>query len=570
MAVVCLVLFTGYQALKARTALQNASADFQELSSQLVQGDESAARASVASAQDAAETARANTRGPGWWVARRLPVIGDDATAVATVADVVHGLSHDVMPEVVTASTTLTPEALRPVHGRFRLAPIEDVAPSVVAADRALRRESGRVAAIDTAALVPQLRGPVGDLQDKLHDAAALTGKAAKAVRLLPDMLGAHGRRTYLLMVQNNAEVRATGGLPGALSLLTANHGRIRLTGQGGAGSLGSYDTPVLPLTRAERTLFGAQLGIYPQDSNFTPDFPRTGRLVRAEWKRATGQRLDGVVSVDPVALSYVLDGTGPIKVPTGQQLTASNAVKLLLNDVYQRIPDPEMQDAFFATVAQRVFHAVTTAQGDPARILHGLSRAASEHRLLIWSAHDDEQAVLEQTPLSGDLKTRASETPYVGVFLNDSAADKMSYYLDYRVDVTPTACRPDRSQKLTVTVHLRSRAPRDAASLAPSIVGPGARGVPLGHILTTVLLYAPVDGSIDRVRIGGEQVRIAEYDDLPRPVGSWTVGLAPGERQTLEYDVTTGPHQPGDVALRTTPGVHGAGVGDVRPSACS
>ena len=102
--VVLLVGWTGYQALQARDSLQAVAADFESLADDLKAGDEAGARASLASAQVAAEDARANTRGPGWWLTARLPGVGDDIEAVRTVADVTDRLASDVLPPVVDAS----------------------------------------------------------------------------------------------------------------------------------------------------------------------------------------------------------------------------------------------------------------------------------------------------------------------------------------------------------------------------------------------------------------------------------------------------------------------------------
>ncbi|MBA2774339.1 MAG: DUF4012 domain-containing protein [Nocardioidaceae bacterium] len=71
---------------------------------------------------------------------------------------------------------------------------------------------------------------------------------AVRAVKLLPPMLGPDGPRSYLVMFQNTAELRAAGGIPGAIAIIRAAGGKLRLTQQGDAGSLGSYRWPVLPL----------------------------------------------------------------------------------------------------------------------------------------------------------------------------------------------------------------------------------------------------------------------------------------------------------------------------------
>ncbi len=70
-------------------------------------------------------------------------------------------------------------------------------------------------------------------MQTKLHEAASLSSKASYAVRLLPTMLGMEGKRDYLVLFQNNAEIRATGGIPGAFATMSANHG-THLLGRAG------------------------------------------------------------------------------------------------------------------------------------------------------------------------------------------------------------------------------------------------------------------------------------------------------------------------------------------------
>ncbi len=406
-AAVCLAAFTGYQAYKARDALQATASDLQEFRDALGTGDTQVARQAVTSAQDSAEAARDNTRGPGWWIGNKLPGIGDDVAGVQTVADVADNLASDVLPAVIDASGTLSPEQLRPKNGRIDVSAIAEAAPAVTSANEDLQRAQSRVAALEPEDMVTQLAGPVTDLQAKLTSAADLTQKASRAVQLLPPMLGADGKRTYLVLFQNNAEIRATGGLPGALAVITADNGKIAMSTQGSAAAdLGSYDKPALPLTKEERALFDVKMGIFPGDSNFTPDFPRTAELVQAMWERAQGQTVDGVLSTDPVALSHVLEGTGPVRLASGEQLTAQNAVQLLLNTVYLEQPDTTLQNNYFASAARSVFDAVSSGQGNPREVLGGLAQSASERRLLVWSDDAEEQELIAPTALSGALFT--------------------------------------------------------------------------------------------------------------------------------------------------------------------
>lgn len=567
-AVVCLVAYTGHQAVKAKDNLQQVAADFETLSGQLTSGDEIGARRTLADAQDHARVAKTNTQGPGWWLTGKLPGVAPNVAAVRTVADVTDRLSRHVLPGVVKATATLTPARLRPHGGRVDLTPISEVAPDVVRSDRLLRVQAARVDSLEPDDLAPAIAKPVRLLQDKLARAGALSDRASRAVRLLPSMLGAHGRRSYLLLIQNNAELRSTGGIPGAFATITADHGRITMGRQGDASTIGKFDRPPIPLTRAERAVFGAKIGEYPQDVNYTPDFPRTAELIRAMWQRRYGVKVDGVVSTDPVALSYLLRGTGPLALPAGQHLTADDAVRMLLNQVYFQVPDPRMQNVYFAAVARKVFDAVSAGQGDPRQVLSGLVRAGHEQRILLWSSHPDEQRLIDPTLLSGELATKADASPRVGVYLNDATAAKMDYYLRYSVSVDSTRCQA-RRQYLTATVRLTSRVPKDTSGMPDYVFGSEV-GVPRGVVRTAVSAFAPIGGYLQRSVIDGVETPVDTQSFETRQVATQSVDLAPGQTRVLTFEMVGGPRQTQPATLRVTPGVPGSGAGVVSGSACS
>jgi hypothetical protein len=559
--------FTGYQALKAKTALERAAADISTLSGQLTRGDQAGARDTLAQAQRNAGEAAANTHGVGWWLSGKLPRLGANVEAVQTVTGVADRVAHDVLPGVVTAATTLSPQNLRPVDGRIDLQPFRSSAPAVQRASSQLAREADNVAGIDTAPLAPQIGRSVGDLQAKLSRADNLADRAARAMRLLPGMLGGDGERRYLLMFQNNAEIRSTGGIPGAFAVVSAKDGRLKLGRQDNAGSIGRFAKPPTPLTVPEQRLFGTAMGAFPQDVNITPDFPRSAQLISGMWEAQHGERVDGVVSMDPVALSYVLRGTGPVRAPGGRTLTAQNAVSVLLNEVYAEISDPARQNDFFNAAARRVFNATTAGTGSPRVVLTNLARAASERRILLWSARDDEQRVLAPTAIAGRLPTRRSTTPEVGLYLNAALPYKLDYYLDYETSVESTSCRGSR-QQLAVQVRMHSRVPRNVRSLS-EYVAPSVKLFGKGTILTTMFVFAPVDGSPMAYAVDGRPEKFDTDKLAGRVVFARSIALKPGQTRTVTIDLVTGKGQTDPANLQVTPGVRSTGMGTVGPSAC-
>ena len=500
-----------------------------------------------------AASAQAATHGPHWSAVRVLPWIGHNVTAVQTVSEVIDGLAVDALPALMDATSLVDPTTLVPVDGRVDLEPMVEAAPAVMAANAEVKTAVRRLDAINPDGLFNEVAAPLTDLRTQVAKVALTTATADRAVRLLPPMLGASGPRQFLMLVQNNAEQRATGGIPGSVLLLRVVDGAVKVVEQRTGGSLGNLPKPVLPLTASERALFGNDLGADMRDVNFTPDFPRSGQLARAIWKQKVGGDVDGVLSIDPGALAGVLGATGPVKLSDGQQLTSKNAVQMLLNTVYLTIADPKAQDAFFAATSGSVFDAMLGGQGKPAAVVDALAQAAREDRLMVWSAHKEEQALLSGTVLSGELVGVQGDSPVIGVYLNDGSAAKIGYYLRTDVVATSTKCRPDGSQAVSVKVTLTNTAPANAADLPPYLTGAGAV-VPAGEVRTNVLLYAPEGGRVDDVRVSSRVQGVFAQTHNGLQVVGRTVQLKPGERLVIDYDILTGPGQHGTPVLRVTP----------------
>ena len=564
--VLAVAAWLALDAVRARQELQASAGLVADLEEHVRAGDRAAADAALDDLQQRSARAVDATTGPHWTLAAAMPWAGPNVDAVRTVADVVDGLATQALPGLMDATALVDPAALAPVGGRVDLAPLQAAAPVVVAADEEIQRSLERLSGVDVDALVAPVADGVTDLQKRLQDVAATTATASRAVQLLPPMLGAEGPRQYLLLVQNNAEARATGGIPGAVVLLRADQGALELVEQRAGGPLIDLPAPVLPLTDAEMALFGPDLGADIRDVTFTPDFPRTGELAAALWEQQVGGAIDGVLSIDPPALAHLLRATGPVPLPPGPvadvaggAVTAENAVELLLNTVYLVEPDPSRHDAFFAGTAAAVFAAVVGGQAEPAAAVDAMALSASEGRLLVWSAHEQEQELLAPTVLSGALRghhaTPDGDAPILGLFVNDGNQDKMTYYLDLQVEATAASCHPDGSRTLTVTAALTNTAPDDAAAL-PAYVTGGGDEIPAGHMQLNVLLYAPAGGLVEDVRLPGLAPGVtSQVHDGLHVVGR-TLTLPPGATQVVEYDVTTGASR-GDYSIRVTPLAH-------------
>ena len=397
-----------YSGLRAKANLLHAADDVATLQSQAESGNVAGEHVSLARLQREAHSARLETAGPIWLLARRTPVIGSNAAAITKVAAAVDGLSQHALPSLVDASAAVDLPAIAPHNGRIDLSPIQHAAPAVVEAAAAVKQVRDQVASISTSGLLPVVRRSVLQLRSDLDAATTTTSTAARAVTLLPSMLGASQPRTYALLFQNNAEVRATGGIAGSWAIVHVDHGAVQIVKQGSAGDVNSR----FLACRAARRCRPVQNrpGTFFQDVDMTPSFATDATLASEMFEQAYGIDVDGVISTDPVALAGLLKATGAVQLPQGGSLTASNAVSLLLSQVYQNIQDPAQEDVFFAQAASAVFAALSAGQGDARATVKALADAASAGRLTVWSRHPDEEKLIAGTELEGAMP--ATERP--------------------------------------------------------------------------------------------------------------------------------------------------------------
>jgi hypothetical protein len=353
-------------------------------------------------------------------------------------------------------------------------------------------------------------------------------------------MLGAGGPRTYMVLFQNLAEVRATGGMPGAYIVIKADGGQVTITDQGTASSdLKVFDSPVMPLNEDMDALYTDRPAVFSMNVNLTPDFPTAAQLARKMYQLRKGVAVDGVLATDPVALSYLLRTTGPVAMPQGEPLTADNAVRLLLSDVYAKYPDPAEQDRYFAGAARATFEALLKGQGEPKGMITELARAAGERRLLVWSADAQEQESLNGTVLQGRLPAEDGASPTVGVFLNDGSGAKLSYYLNQTATLSLGDCDEDTdSRELKLSMTLGSTAP--SGGLPAYVTGLGLSGDPY-TVRTNVMVFSPAGGGVVGAAIDGKPVDIGGGSERGRRVGVITVDLPPGVTQKLDVTLQTG-----------------------------
>ncbi|RKN40712.1 DUF4012 domain-containing protein [Micromonospora endolithica] len=536
--------WVGLRGWQARAHLLNAAGLARDLSGQVVGGDVDRAQRTLAALQEQAAAARAATGDPGWSLGRRAPFAGDNLAAVRQIAVAIDNLSRQAFPALLRTDLS----SLLPSGGKVDVGRLRTISAEITGVDGAVQTVRTDLAEVPTDGLVRQVAQALDGLRAEIDRLAALTAAADQAARLLPPLLGADGPRRFLLVSQNPAELRATGGMFGAYAVLHTEAGRVRMGRQGASAELQRF-TPPLAVPPEVRAAWGDLPGIYPADVNLSPHFPTAAALYREMFRRKTGVTVDGVLAVDPVVLSYLLAVTGPVLVPGGAPLASDTVVRTLLSDAYQRLDTLE-QDRFFAAAGARVFDTMFTKNVNPRGFLSAFDRAVRERRILFWSARPEEQRMFGDSRMAGVLPEKDT-VPTVGVFLNDGSGAKLGYYLRPTATLTVGDCQSDGRRELRLRITLHSAAPK--SGLSESVLGLGLAGDPY-TVRTLVSVHSPAGGTVLSARLDGVETAVGAGSERNRHTATANVEVGPGATRTLEVAVLTAKTGSGSAELWLTP----------------
>jgi hypothetical protein len=199
---------------------------------------------------------------------------------------------------------------------------IASAGPELAAADTRLARAETLAAKV-RGPLLPNLAPQIALLNQLLPLARA----GLKGAQLAPSLLGVDGPRTYLVLAQNNDELRPTGGFISGVGHVRLNNGRITEIKLGDSYAVDNFEQPHPEPPPALRELMGADL-LLLRDSNWSPDFPTSALVARTLYAQDRGIDTDGAIALDMEAVRLLVEALGPLQIPgTRQQITGENAI---------------------------------------------------------------------------------------------------------------------------------------------------------------------------------------------------------------------------------------------------
>ncbi len=249
--------------------------------------------------------------------------------------------------------------------------------------------------------------------------------------------------RRFLLLLQNNMELRPGGGFLGQYAIIKLKNGEVISSYFEDANLLDQRITtkvaPPYPFTRM------MQIKKWKfRDSNFSPDFPTNAEKAKYFYRLAGGNSsFDGVISVNSDVLASVLKITGPITVD-GNVFNGDNVV-MKLQEVVEKayIMDPELDTQNRKAIMKQITNILVEklfSLGNVTKIAE-MIHAETKNKNIMFNFTDPKlQSLVESVFWDGKVAETWSSDYLMMVDANMGSL-KSDYYIkrsvDYNIDLT-------------------------------------------------------------------------------------------------------------------------------------
>ncbi|MGO9341385.1 MAG: DUF4012 domain-containing protein [Acidimicrobiales bacterium] len=328
-----------------------------------------------------------------------------------------------------------------------------------------------------------QFVSEVQQVKTRLDHASAVAGSLGQILE---------GPSRYLLLVANNAEMRAGSGMFLQAGTLTFSDGHVKM---GNLEDTGSIEVPkgAVPVTGDLAARWGwLDPGQDWRNLGLTPNFDEIGPVAVSMWQTVKHQQVDGVIEIDVEALQQLLQVTGPVTLTGGREVSSSNVVGLLMHDEYEDItfysPEAQLQrESLLGSLAKATLQAIQDRSLDLKTLASAMSQATSGRHILMWSSQPSAESAWVAGGVSGELTSNSLLAAVVS-----RSGTKLDQYLSVRSSLSISTVAGASNASLAVT--LENRTP---PGQSPYIAGPyPGLGTVYGEYVGFLAVNLPADAS--------------------------------------------------------------------------
>ncbi len=314
-----------------------------------------------------------------------------------------------------------------------------------------LERATIALQEVDVTTLPTEYQAPLTLAQQQLPLIKQSMTDVLSMTETLIALLGHDKPKRYLVLFQNNRELRATGGFIGSYALVDIDNGRVsRIEIPGG----GPYD---LQGSLTEKVISPEPLHLVNskwqlQDANWWPDFPTSAKKIEWFYEHSGGPSVDGVITLTPDIIELMLAQTGPIEMPEyNQTVTADNFYEITQTEAERKFDDTRESKKFIADLTPKLLDKLFTIDASSfLPMLQVLYTGLQEKQILLYSNDVFLQGELSRLGWAGELRQTSGD--YLMVVDTNIAGGKTDAAIDQTIEHQANI-QPDGSVIDTVTI---------------------------------------------------------------------------------------------------------------------
>lgn len=448
---------------------------------------------------------------------------------------------------------------------------VEKLAPQMDQISTKLKAVSAEFQAINEKRYPKSLAGkPIREritaLKSTVAGAAESLSQFEPIVKLLPDLLGNPDSKKYLIMFQNDAELRPTGGFLTAYATMKITKGKIESGVSQDIYTLDAGFKRKVPAPDPIKKYLPLVYNWNLRDMNLSPDFKSSMDTFTGYMSEVPGRPdFDALIAIDTEVPVRILQVLGPIGVPGyGGKFSAEidprcNCPQVIyeLENIITR-PTYEIREGRKSILGPLMNSMLANMMGSPkakwAEFFNIFTSSIKEKHLLMYFRDENKQNAVEVLGAAGRINDYAGD--YLHVNDTNFAGAKSNMFVTQEVEQV-VSLNPDGSLTKKLTLTYKNPRAGDNCNLEAGLLCLN------GLLRDWQRIYVP-KGSVLKSSKGYELDMITS-EDLGKTVFEGFFTLAPQSVKKLEIEYTTPPgtvsgdykllvqKQPGTKEIKTT-----------------
>ncbi len=360
------------------------------------------------------------------------------------------------------------------------------------------------------------VRAKIVGIQDGVNSFAVIISQAKPLIDLLPTLLGDPNEKTYMLLFQNDGELRPTGGFLTAYAYLKVSRGKITPLNSFNIYDLDArFNKNVTPPDPIKKYLNENRW--YLRNMNFSPDY-KVSMETFSKYVRDLGlPTIDGIIALDTYLPVALLRELGPIGVGGWGNFSANNdprcdcpQVVYILEDIISK-PVPGVRVDRKAVLGPLMHSILANAMGSPKakwpKFLNIVLEAINQKHVLFYFFEAANQKAAESFNAAGRIR----DYDYDYLHINDSnfGGAKSDLFIKREVEQEITTSGGQVRKIVTITYtnpRKGSNCNLEAGQLCLN-----------GVYRDYVRLYVPKGSKL--VSVVGSEVKESTFEDLGKTV---------------------------------------------------